>query len=91
MSTLTSWFVLETDREEEDPTSSQILACTLCTVSFNNNNNRELTEHFQKLKTLYNLKKNLQCANTRNYTNQWYTSIQNIGKLTSIFIYSYDL
>ena len=30
-------------------------------------------ERFWKLKTLYRLKKNIQCANTHNYTNQWYT------------------
>ena len=43
----------------------------------NNNNNRELIERFWKLKALYNLKKNIQCADTHNYTNQWYTSVQN--------------
>ena len=40
-----------------------------------NNNNREFTEHFWKLKALYNLKKNIQYANTHNYTNQWYTKL----------------
>ena len=37
---------------------------------FINNNNRELIEHFQNLKALYNFKKNIQCTNTHNYTNQ---------------------
>ena len=41
-------------------------------------NNRKLIERFWKLKALYILKKNTQRANTHNYTNQWYTSIQNI-------------
>ena len=38
----------------------------------NNNkyNNRELTERFRNLKALCNLKKNIQCTNTHNYTNQ---------------------
>ena len=36
---------------------------------YNNNNNRELTEHFLDIKVLY-LKKNIQCTNTHNYTNQ---------------------
>ena len=54
----------------------------------NNNNNRERIERFRKLKALYNLKKNIQCADTHNYTNQWYTSIQNIRKWTNIFIQS---
>ena len=35
-----------------------------------NNNNKELTQHFQNLKALYNLKKNVQRINTHNYTNQ---------------------
>ena len=30
----------------------------------------------------------MQCANTHNYTNHWYTRVQNIGKLTNIFIQS---
>ena len=29
--------------------------------------------------------KNIQCANTHNYTKQWYTSIQNIGKVNKHF------
>ena len=33
-----------------------------------NNNNRELIERFWNLKALYNLKKNIQCTNTHNYT-----------------------
>ena len=33
------------------------------------NNNRELIERFWKLKALYNLKKNIQCANTHDYVN----------------------
>ena len=44
--------------------------------------NRELIERFWKLKALYNLKKSIQCADTHNYANRWYTSIQNIRKLT---------
>ena len=44
---------------------------------------RELIERFRKLKGLYNLKKNIQCAYTHNYTNQWYTSVQNIRILTN--------
>ena len=40
----------------------------------NNNNIRELIERFRKLKALNNLKKNIHCANTHNYTNQWYTN-----------------
>ena len=44
----------------------------------NNNNNNELIECFWKLKVLHNLKKNIQCANTHNYTNQWNTSVQNM-------------
>ena len=51
-------------------------------------NNRELIERFWKLKALYNLKKSIQCADTHNYANRWYTSIQNIRKLTNIFIQS---
>ena len=51
-----------------------------------NNNNRELIERFRKLKALYNLKKNIQCPNIHNYTNQWYTSVQNIRKGTNICI-----
>ena len=47
---------------------------------YNNNNNRELIERFRKLKALYNLKKSIQSANTHNYTNPWYTSVQNIRK-----------
>ena len=43
----------------------------------NNNNNRKLMEHFQKLKAIYNLRKNIQYANTHNDTNQWYINIQN--------------
>ena len=35
----------------------------------NNNNHRELIERFWNLKALYNLKKNIQCTNTHNYTN----------------------
>ena len=54
----------------------------------NNNNNSELIECFWKIKVLYNLKKNIQCTNTHNYANQWYTSIQNIQKLTNISIQS---
>ena len=38
--------------------------------SNNNNNNRELTERFRNLKALFDLKKNIQCTNTHNYTNQ---------------------
>ena len=34
------------------------------------NNNRELIERLQILKVLYNLKKNIQCTNTHNYSNQ---------------------
>ena len=45
-----------------------------------NNNDRELIECFWKLKEHYNLKKNIQCANTHNYTNQWYISIQILQK-----------
>ena len=45
---------------------------------FNNNSSKELIERFWKLKVLHNLKKNIQCANTNNYTNQWYTSVQNM-------------
>ena len=41
----------------------------------NNNNNRELIERFWKFKAVYKLKKNIQSANTHNYTNQWYTSV----------------
>ena len=33
--------------------------------TYNNNNNRELREHFWKLKVLYNLMKNIHCANTQ--------------------------
>ena len=48
----------------------------------NNNNNRELLEHFWKLKALYNLNNNnIQCTHTHNYTNQWYTRVQNIRKM----------
>ena len=36
----------------------------------NNYNNRELTERFRNRKALCNLKKNIQCTNTHNYTNQ---------------------
>ena len=54
----------------------------------NHNNNRELIERFRKLKALYNLNKNIQCANTHKYTNRWYTSVQNIRKLTNISIQS---
>ena len=39
-------------------------------IDINNNNNRELIERFRNLKTLYNLKKNIQCTNTHNYTGQ---------------------
>ena len=39
-------------------------------INQNNNINRELTEQFQNLKVLYSLKKNIQCTNTHNYTNQ---------------------
>ena len=46
----------------------------------NNNNNRELIEHFWKLKALYKLKKNIQCADTHNYTNQLYTKHTKINK-----------
>ena len=47
-----------------------------------NNNNREPTERFPKLKALYNLKSNnIQSTNTHNYTNQWYTIVQNIRKI----------
>ena len=35
----------------------------------NNNNHREFIERFWNLKALYNLKKNIQCTNTHNYTN----------------------
>ena len=56
--------------------------------SNNSNNNRELTEGFRKLKALYNIKKNIPCANTHNCTNEWYTSIQNTRKLTILFIQS---
>ena len=42
------------------------------------NDYRELTEHFWKLKALYNLKKIIQSANIHSYTDQWYTSIQKI-------------
>ena len=34
-------------------------------------------EHFPKLKAIYNLRKNIQYANTHNDTNQWYANIQN--------------
>ena len=34
-----------------------------------NNNHREFVESFQKPKMFYNLKKNIQCTNTHNYTN----------------------
>ena len=51
-----------------------------------NNNNRELTECFWNLKVLYNLKKNIQHADTHNYTNQEYTRVQNMWKLTNIFM-----
>ena len=47
---------------------------------------RELVERFRELKALYNLQKYIQCANTHNYTNQWYTSVQNIRKGTNICI-----
>ena len=36
----------------------------------NNNNNTELIERFRNLKALYNLKKNIHCTHTHNYTNQ---------------------
>ena len=36
----------------------------------NYNNDRELTERFRNLKAIYNLKKNIHCTNTHNYTNQ---------------------
>ena len=54
-------------------------------LHYNNNNKRELIERVRYLKALYNLKKNIQCTNTHNYTNQWYTSVQNIRKLTSLY------
>ena len=41
-----------------------------CQASKPNNNNRELIQCFQNLKTLYNLKKNIRCTNTHDYTNQ---------------------
>ena len=53
---------------------------------YNNSNYRELvTERPRRLKALYNLKKNIRRANTHNYTNQWYTSVQNIRKLTFLY------
>ena len=38
-------------------------------ILYNYNNNKALIERFQNLKVLYNLKKNIQCTNTHNYTN----------------------
>ena len=56
-----------------------------------NTNNRELTEHVWELGVLYNLKRNIQCAkswSTDNYTSQWCDSIQNMWKLTNMFIHA---
>ena len=44
-----------------------------------NNYNRELIDRFQNLKALYNVKKNIHCTNTHNYT-----SVQN--KKINIFV-----
>ena len=53
------------------------------------NSNREFIECFWRLKMLCNLKKNTQCANTDNYTHQWYiTSKGYTQTLTNIFVQS---
>ena len=57
-------------------------------VQENHINNRNFLQRFLKLKALHILKENIKCADTHNYTNQWYTSIQNIRKLTNMFIQS---
>jgi len=75
-----------TQKDDTTTTTTAAAAAATTTTTNNNNNNRERIERFLKLKALYNLKKNIQCANTDNYTNQWYTSVQNIRKLTNIFI-----
>ena len=69
-----------TDQYAEEKAQSSILvpdlkldACSSICITYHycsNNNNRELKEHFQNLKALYNLKKNMQCTDTHNYTNQ---------------------
>ena len=54
-----------------DHTASSCACCFAKRINTNNNNNnRELTERFQNLKALYNVKKNIQCTNTHNCTNQ---------------------
>ena len=46
------------------------------------NNNGKLKSTFGNSKHFTTLKKNIHCANTHNYANQWYTSVQNMRKLT---------
>ena len=75
--------------QDSSSTGWKDCVCNLSPQNVHNNNNRQLIERFQKLKALYNLKKNIQCANDNdtnhiqyNDTNQWYTNVQNIRKLT---------
>lgn len=51
---------------------SQGLCLVLVTVT--NNNNREFIEHVKRLKALYNLRKNMQHANTHH----WHINKQNM-------------
>ena len=63
-------------------TVSMSVQFRMVAIRSENNNNREPTERFPKLKALYNLKSNnIQSTNTHNYTNQWYTIVQNIRKI----------
>ena len=55
---------------------TRCLFCTQPHVHFDN----ELIEYFQKLKAVYNSKKNVQCASTHKYTNQWYTECTELNK-----------
>ena len=48
-----------------DVKMSQGLCLVLVTVT--NNNNREFIEHVKRLKALYNLRKNMQHANTHHW------------------------
>ena len=77
--------ILQLKGQDSSSTGWKDCVCNLSPQNVHNNNNRQLIERFQKLKALYNLKKNIQCANANSYTNQWKTCKHT--KHTKIYIF----
>ena len=69
--------------QDSSSTGWKDCVCNLSPQNIHNNNNRQLIERFQKLKALYNLKKNIHCVMpTIIQINGKHASIQNIQKFT---------